>query len=52
MIDPRDYQNEYASAKSAHDSALKTKKRVTALAKKQFVTQFQVDEAVKVHGDL
>lgn len=52
MIDPRDYQNEYASAKSAHDSALKTKKQVTAWAKKQFVTQSQVDEAVKVHGDL
>lgn len=46
VIDKSDYQNAYASALASYDTALATQKRSTALAKKNFVTQSQLDDAV------
>jgi len=45
VIDKRDYQNNYDSALASHETALTTRKRFTALSKKQFVTQSQLDDA-------
>jgi RND family efflux transporter MFP subunit len=46
VIDKRDYQNAYDSALAAYETAKANEKRLTALAKKQFATQSQFDDAV------
>lgn len=45
-IDSSDYQNSYNSALASYDSALTTQKRLKALARKKFVTQSELDDAV------
>lgn len=45
VIDRRDYQNTYNSAKASYETAQTTLKRFKALSKKQFVTQSQLDDA-------
>ncbi len=45
VIDKRDYQNNYDAAKASYETALTTKDRFTALSKKQFITQSQLDDA-------
>jgi RND family efflux transporter MFP subunit len=45
VIDRRDYQNNYDAALASYETALTTKNRFTALSKKQFVTQSQLDDA-------
>ncbi len=45
VIDKRDYKNNYDSAMASYETALTTEKRFTALSKKQFVTQSQLDDA-------
>ena len=46
VIDPSDYQNTYDSARASYESALATHDRLTALVKKKFVTQSQLDDAI------
>lgn len=46
VIDNSDYQNMYDSALASYESALTTRKRLTALSEQQFVTQSQLDDAV------
>lgn len=45
VIDKSDYQNAYTSALASYDTAVSTEKRFTALVKKNFVTQSQLDDA-------
>lgn len=45
VIDKRDYQNNFDSALASYETAITTEKRFTALSKKQFVTQSQLDDA-------
>jgi RND family efflux transporter MFP subunit len=46
VIDKSDYQNAYDSALASYESALATRKRLEALARNNFVTQSQLDDAV------
>lgn len=46
IIDKRDYQNAYNSAKASWETALANEKRLSALVKKDFVTKSQLDDAV------
>lgn len=46
VIDKSDYQNSYDSALASYETALSTQKRLSALVKKDFVTQSQLDDAV------
>ncbi len=41
----RDYQNDYDAALASYETTLTTKDRFTALSKKQFVTQSQLEDA-------
>lgn len=43
-IDPRDYQNALASATAAHEFAVATQKRLTALFSEKVATQSQIDD--------
>ncbi len=45
VLDKRDYQNAYDSAKASYETALVNQKRFEALSKQQFITQSQVDDA-------
>ncbi|MCP4719637.1 MAG: efflux RND transporter periplasmic adaptor subunit [Desulfobacteraceae bacterium] len=45
VIDKRDYKNNYDAAMASYETAQTTEKRFTALSKKQFVTQSQLDDA-------
>lgn len=45
VIDKRDYQNTYDSAKASYETARTSLNRFKALSKNQFVTQSQLDEA-------
>lgn len=46
VIDKGDYQNAYDSALASYETAKITEKRLKTLAKKQFVTESQLDDAV------
>jgi len=46
IIDKRDYQNAYNSALASYETAKASEKRLTALVKKEFATQSQLDDAV------
>ncbi|MEE4364109.1 MAG: efflux RND transporter periplasmic adaptor subunit [Desulfotignum sp.] len=45
VLDKRDYQNAFDSARASHETALVNQKRFEALSKQQFITQSQVDDA-------
>ena len=45
VIDKRDYQNAYDAAFASYESAVTTKKRLSALLKKNFVTKSNLDDA-------
>lgn len=45
VIDKRDYQNNFDSALASWETAITMEKRFTALSKKQFITQSQLDDA-------
>ncbi len=45
VMDKRDYQNAYDSARASYETALVNQKRFEALSKQQFITQSQVDDA-------
>ena len=45
VIDKRDYQNAYDAALASYESAVATKKRLSALLKKNFVTKSNLDDA-------
>ncbi len=44
VLDKRDYQNAYDSARASYETALVNQKRFEALSKQQFITQSQVDD--------
>ncbi|HKL01025.1 MAG TPA: efflux RND transporter periplasmic adaptor subunit [Desulfotignum sp.] len=44
VMDKRDYQNAYDSARASHETALMNQKRFEALSEKQFITQSQLDD--------
>ena len=44
VIDPRDYQNAYDSARASYETALLNQQRFEALSKQQFITQSQLDD--------
>ncbi len=45
LIDDKDYQNAYTAALAAYEIALATEKRLNALARNNFATQSQFDDA-------
>ncbi|MCK5099011.1 MAG: efflux RND transporter periplasmic adaptor subunit, partial [Desulfobacteraceae bacterium] len=44
VIDKRDYENSYNAAVASFEAAMSSKKRLTALKKKKFITQSQLDD--------
>ena len=44
VIDKRDYENSYNGSVAAYDAATASQKRLTALKKKKFITQSQLDD--------